>query len=256
MMKFSTDLQYLFSPEQYELTNNDHKTIAIYSVVLLSVIGFISVLTLKDTKRIAWGISLVNSVVLTAFSLFYLFVYAIPTYPELLSFQPKSEIFYGVSNAGVALSIWFAMANIMDLVFGMIFYRSKMGLLSSFIHHPVFIWMSYFAITGNGLFTADLPFVQAYNMLFLVELPTMLLAFGSVWPSLRTDMGFGVTFFLFRLVFHGYMMALAFRSGINTPLMCCFIGPFFLHVFWFSTWLKSYAFGSKKKKASSDPKRA
>jgi hypothetical protein len=251
-MRFSFDVQYLFSPDHYDLTDGDLKDIALYCSVLICAIGFLSVFTLKDTKRIAWGISLVNSVVLTVGSLVYLIAYAIPTHPQLLSFQPKSEIFYGVSNGGMILCIWFALANILDLLFGLVFYRSKMGLLSSFIHHPVFIWMSLFAGTGNGLFTSDLPFIQAYNALFLVEVPTMLLAFGSVWPSLRTDMGFGATFFLFRLVYHGYMMALAVHSGVNTPLLCCFVGPFFLHVFWFSTWLKSYAFGKKKGK---DPKR-
>jgi hypothetical protein len=66
-------------------------------------------------------------------------------------------------------------------------------------------------------------------------------------------MGFGATFFFFRLVYHGYMMALAVHSKVNTPLLCCFVGPFFVHIFWFSTWLKGYAlFGKKKVK---DPKR-
>jgi len=246
-MKFSFDIQYLFNPDQFELQDDDFKEIAIYSTVILCAIGFISVLTLKDAKRIAWGISLVNSVVLTVGSIVCLCCYAIPAHHEIFAFEAKKEIFYGRTNGGVALTIWFALANIIDLVFGLIFYRSKMGLLSSFIHHPVFIWMSFFAATGNGLFTSDLPFIPAFNLLFLVEVPTMLLAFGSVWSSLRTDMGFGVTFFLFRLVFHGYMMALAAHSGVNTPLLCCFIGPFLLHVFWFSTWFKSYAFGGKKK---------
>ena len=115
--------------------------------------------------------------------------------------------------------------------------------------------MSYFSWSGNGQFCSSRPFVPAYSALFLVEVPTLLLALGSVFSPLRTDIGFGITFFIFRVAYHAYMMMLAYHSGVDTALVGCFIGPLCLHIFWFVNWFSKYAFGKKKPKKVGDPKK-
>lgn len=247
-MKFSGDLNYWFNPKEVDIDKEDAKMVAMVSCLILTFIGLIGVMVFKDLRRRAWTISLINSGVLSAVSIFYLVAYVAPNFPGVFRFEPNEDMFHGINNAGAVFIIWFWMANLMDMVIGMIFYMEKLEILSTFIHHPVFMWMSYFSVTGDGLFCSSRPFIPAFTMLFIVEVPTFLLALGSVFPIMRTDMGFGVTFFLFRVAFHFYMMALAYVSGVDTALFWCFVGPFLLHVFWFSTWVSKYAGGKKKRK--------
>ena len=61
------------------------------------------------------------------------------------------------------------------------------------------------------------------------------------------DIGFGVTFFLFRLLAHLYMGLLGYKSGIELNLQLCYLFPLLLHIFWFSSWVSKYGKGRGKK---------
>lgn len=115
-----------------------------------------------------------------------------------------------------------------------------MDFLTSYIHHPVFLWISYFCITGDGLFVTCRPFAVTFAMMYLEEIPTFLLGLGTVFPSMRSDLAFGVTFFLFRLTYHIAMAAYGFYCGIDTPLFMLFVLTSILHLFWFSSWISKY----------------
>jgi hypothetical protein len=88
-------------------------------------------------------------------------------------------LFYGNDNLSVMLCIWFALANSIDLLYGVVFYRTYMGAITAYVHHPLFIWLMYFAPTSNGFFvnTAQ-PFSSAFCIMLIEEIPTFLLALG------------------------------------------------------------------------------
>ena len=97
--------------------------------------------------------------------------------------------------------------------------------------------------TGNGFFIHSEVFCASFVYVAIEELPTFLLALGSVFPSCRTDFGFGITFFFLRLVYHTYMLIYSILSKTDYIVTILYILTLILHVFWFSTWVTKY--GSK-----------
>ena len=131
-----TDIDYLFNPDKYDLKVSDMVTIACVSTGLLTtalVCGLITFGSGKEKRKLAWCISLLNSIVLTIASVFYLVGYVIPSHPGILKFEPNEKYFHGINNAGMALTIWFTLANILDMGYGLIFYRDKLEILSTFV---------------------------------------------------------------------------------------------------------------------------
>lgn len=105
------------------------------------------------------------------------------------------------------------------------------------------------AAFGTGGFQNFEPFAGGLASLLVEELPTFLLALGTVFPSMRTDMGFGVTFFVFRVSFHAAMMAYSFYSGVSTLVKILYGITMTMHLFWFNSWLKKYSrMGAKRNK--------
>jgi hypothetical protein len=69
---------------------------------------------------------------------------------------------------------------------------------------------------------------------------------GSVFPSMRTDLGFGATFFIFRICYHAYIFAYAIYSQVYTPIIIMYALTLILHINWFYTWMIKYGFKGKK----------
>ena len=76
----------------FSLSNDEARSAAIVSIVVLSFVGLASAITLTDKRRLAWCISLVNSGLLSAVGVCYL-LYAIPHYPELCRFDRYYLVF-------------------------------------------------------------------------------------------------------------------------------------------------------------------
>ena len=80
----------------------------------------------------------------------------------------------------------------------------------------------------------------------LEELPTWLLAAGAMFPSLRTDLGFGASFFLLRICYHFYNMVNCFLHdpaptifSVTTPKMI-FVFSFFTALLMVQSWVTKY----------------
>ena len=80
----------------------------------------------------------------------------------------------------------------LDLSIGQVDYRDLIQLDTGYIHHavylPIYLFMLHFRLTPLLLLGA------------CCELPTFIMALGILFPSLRQDLGFGVTFFFTRIV--------------------------------------------------------
>ena len=92
---------------------------------------------LKERKKLCWCISLVNSFVASIIGVIYL-AYSIPRHQDFFTFGPvPSKIFYTVDNLGFISCVWFGLANITDLIFGLLFYRDQLGVLTAYVHHTI-----------------------------------------------------------------------------------------------------------------------
>lgn len=233
----------------YTLTTGDLKLAAsLFSAIFIAV-GSIAVVSFSDIKKRAWIISLFNSFVTMIAGAVYL-VNKIPQYPEFLAFEasPGAGFHTKLDNFCVLACIWFFIACFFDLFFGVIFYRKQLQLLTAYIHHGVFMWMMVTGITGNGIFLTCVPFAPSFVYMLVEEIPTFLLALGSVFPYFRSDYGFGVSFFFLRLVYHAYGVAYAVKDKTETVVVVLYFQALLLHLNWFYGWVKMMLKPKKVKK--------
>jgi len=72
---------------------------------------------------------------------------------------------------------------------------------------------------------------------FLVEIPTVYLSLGYIWPETqRRDNLTYILFFLFRVVFHGWMIYVLYKTRDASPIPILYlviILPWLMHLEWF-----------------------
>lgn len=186
----------------------------------------------RQTRALAWVVTLVASVVETAAG-----VYAVAT--VLLPSGYDHAMLYVDRPWCRALLVFFFTSLLLDLVLGLAFYRSHLHPLTGWVHHVVYM-----------LFVATLLRTRASLALTCVmieELPTALLGAGQIFPALRHDLAFGVSFFLTRLLYHGWYLAnIVFVSMRATPLHPAVLTSVAaaalalgLHLMWFLQWCKN-----------------
>jgi hypothetical protein len=78
----------------------------------------------------------------------------------------------------------------------MLDYRSEIGLLSGWMHHTVYVLILSWVVR-SGCTAGFMVFSPA-------ELPTFILALGSVHKPWRLDLPMGLTFFATRIVYFTY----------------------------------------------------
>jgi hypothetical protein len=192
----------------------------------------------EDTKRMSWSITLLNSLVCSVGSILYMWK-KLPS--EFFSFGThKESIFHGRDNVSAMACLLFGIGNVVDLLIGIVFYRDRLQILSTFVHHPVFAFISFYAITGNFVGKQFNPFSQGLMWCLLEEIPTFILALGSVFPSFRMDLLFGISFFILRIVFHGYCTSYAILSKADIPILAFMSMSMIFHVIWFYQWVVGY----------------
>lgn len=247
-MKSVVDYIGIENFENYDMTEREVVTAGSLFTAILVLYFYTSKSIVSEQKRVTWLISLLNSFVMTILGCIYLAA-KIPIHDDLFSLgDSASEIFHErTSNFSAMTCLWFAIANILDLSFGFIYYRKHLGILTAYVHHTTFIWIMYACTTGNGIFMTVRPFSSTFCICLIEELPTFLLALGSVFPAFRTDYGFGITFFLLRILYHAYFAAYAFRTMCDPPILVLFVCTFTLHFSWFKTWINKYGFFAEKK---------
>jgi hypothetical protein len=213
----------------------------------------------EDAKRLSWVITLVNSFLTSIAG----FVYTVQRAPEIYNVVSVGasavKLFHSKDDVAVIIALWFGIANAVDLSFGLLLYRKHLDPLTAYVHHTVFIWLMFLCTTGQGGFCTSRPFVPLFVFALVEEFPTFLLALGSVFPKYRTDLGFGITFFVLRLAYHIAMFGYAvysgfagrgwfsYKNGFDVPVLVMYSFTTLMHVNWFSGWFSKYAFPKSKK---------
>jgi hypothetical protein len=78
---------------------------------------------------------------------------------------------------------------------------------------------------------------------FPLEVSTIFLASGHIWKSARKDLLFGVTFFIFRILYHGALSVYLLYHLNVSPMKISVFGSYLtlvLHIFWWKNWLLKY----------------
>jgi hypothetical protein len=195
-----------------------------------------------DKKIMTWSISVVNSFAVSVLGCIYMCLHFteegsyIPTFPPSGTPEVK-EMLHGKDDLGTICCIIFGVANIMDTLCGQIFYPENLSFLTTYFHHGVFTWLMVCAVTTQGGFiTTETTFVPSFVMALPEEIPTFLLALGSLDERFRSDLAFGVTFFILRIVYHAFLLYYVIVNKMNVVTIGMYVLAMTLHVVWFKGW--------------------
>ncbi|KAF9017581.1 hypothetical protein BGZ52_004955 [Haplosporangium bisporale] len=131
-------------------------------------------------------------------------------------FRLPTRLFFDMtfSPAAAAYAQWmmlfFASYLSMDLVFGTIYYKEKITLISGYLHHSLYIFICNVSLCTG--YTVPCAY------LYFMEIPTAFLGTGFIFPSLRHDNLFGLLFFVFRIVLDPLMAHEILRNTTMTPI--------------------------------------
>lgn len=135
-----------------------------------------------------------------------------------------------VSNFGICSILYYTAYLICDMTFGYIYYPMYMNTLAGYIHHSVYILTNMLVLYTNNY--------SVYLINMLSEIPTFILNIGMYDNKYRNDNLFGTTFFIFRILYHMFLMY--YFRNIGVLLFLITTPALILHVYWFSNWVKKY----------------
>jgi len=132
------------------------------------------------------------------------------------------------------VTVWFRIVCVLDILLGLVFYSEHLHPLTSWFHHfAYFLLCNWLVDIGEG-------YCVFFTICCLEELPTFILALGSIWKSLRSDFWFGITFFILRICLHTYLTFQAFTSASDDPRMNIVKFNFGLTMSLHAHWFYSY----------------
>ena len=129
------------------------------------------------------------------------------------------------------LVTFFLTFLVMDIVRCQLHYKNEMGFVEGWFHHSCYLgffgWLLYEGWTVGILTTMPL------------EVPTVVLATGRVFPGLRQDLLFGISFLIFRIVYHSFLLYRWYHM-VSPPTRLWPYPAFILllHFYWFHGWVK------------------
>ncbi|KAF9408243.1 hypothetical protein BGZ94_002384 [Podila epigama] len=135
------------------------------------------------------------------------------------------------SNVAIAYSAYFVSYLLCDLVLGLIYYRAYLDLLSGWLHH-----------LGYLVVVSALTQQQHISTLFAlgtpIELPTIFLAAGHIFPHLRNDILFATSFLLVRIIYPIVMLP---ELYLNVEARLCWkvaVMALLVHLHWFKKFVQ------------------
>ncbi|KAI9299705.1 hypothetical protein BJ944DRAFT_274004 [Cunninghamella echinulata] len=189
------------------------------SLLFLSVTFFICKehQFITNTKQLSWILTGVSSLVCSIASL-----------PRMYRFWKSGYDMYWLalnSNNDIALVCFFQIYLFLDLALGYRYYKKQIRWVTGWFHHSMYlILLCWFLKKRIASF-----FVTAA----ILELPTLILSIGSLYPKYRSDHLFAISFFILRLVFHTSMIRLLKHHHHIKSLWLVALAILPLHLYWF-----------------------
>ncbi len=196
------------------------------SCLVIGIFYFALERYVETEKGRSWIVMLLSSGLFSFIGVYYVL------HTEFNGLWTNSHI-YGEESVSRCVLLYFIATNLMDLALGVKFYRKYMDPLSTIAHHTFYIaFISILLAHGYS---------RGFMLCLLMEIPTFILAVGSVWKEYRSDALFGVSFLLTRLLFNVYLAyRLALLSSFDGNIWKVCICVLCLHAYWFSKWTAQY----------------
>jgi len=182
-------------------------------------------------KQLSWILTTVASATMT--------VVSIPFVWDYLSSGGDVKRIRTLSALSYMSTRIFQAYLVADLMMGVIYYRNQLALLTGWIHHMLYVFIVQVTIKR--------AWTHIFCLCALMELPTFLLAISSLYPRLRSNITFAVTFFVTRIMFHvilciSYLLpnnrAHTTGGSILPSVLLAAIFP--LHAMWFKGCVKGF----------------
>lgn len=177
-------------------------------------------------KQKSFLITLFSSTVMSTLSLYsnyYLYKSGFNMYYYKFEYNTTNEFLSIMSSA------MFTSTLIMDCAIGFFHYHEQMKVISGYVHHIFFIFSSLVVYYYDGY--------TLLNLFLINELPTVILAAGSVFPVLRNDFLFGTAMFFIRILYHGFLSVMNISY---LPVSVASIPSFVVYIHWFKNWYRKY----------------
>ncbi|KAK0470920.1 hypothetical protein IW261DRAFT_919172 [Armillaria novae-zelandiae] len=206
-----------------------------YSVAVQSFIALLCAYHLlaprfTTSKQLSWIMTTIVSCIMTLTSLPFLWNYFTN---------------HGVKDVAripllaVPANRFFQAYLVCDLMTGTIYYRSQISIVTGWFHHMLYIMIVEIAIRRS--------LAHVFCLCCIMEFPTFILGLGSLYPSLRSNILFAVSFFATRILFH-IMLCISYylpnnrlyaTNGSFIPLILLTL-VFPLHAMWFYACIKGF----------------
>lgn len=208
----------------------------LYSFLTLIVAYHVFAPLCSTVKQRSWILTTISSAVMSLSSL--------PLFFQYVDFRGDLR--------GIRSTFWtestgrfFQAYLVADLLMGVIYYRSKINLLTGWIHHTLYIFIVEYA--------SRMGWSHLFTLCAVMEVPTFVLAIASLNPRFRSDVVFALSFFATRIVLHLFLCAsmVVSRHTVTNDsygpgvIMAC---VFPLHAFWFYGCLKGFVKRAKSAK--------
>lgn len=138
-------------------------------------------------KKRCWILTTLASFVMCVASLPYLFDLVLGSF-DLHAIRPRTK------TVAEPLAAFFVAYLLSDLTLGSIYYRKLINLSSGWIHHTVYTFLFSLWVHKGW------AHIAAAAAIF--ELPTLIMGVASIYPPLRSNIAFTVTFFGTRVFYH------------------------------------------------------
>lgn len=126
----------------------------------------------------------------------------------------------------------FTITNILELVYGPIYYPTRTSILTTYLHHICYLCFAYYYIQSGIMNIA--------TFLFFAEIPTFLLGIRNYFGirNIYFESSFGITFLITRVLFWGWIAFSNYDIFKKDNIVISSFGlTLVLHVYWFGAWL-------------------
>lgn len=168
-------------------------------------------------KQTSWVLTLISSCICTVLSTPFVIQFMFSDFDMQL---------LGLDNEfHTGFICFFISYLILDLGLGSIYYRKRITLITGWVHHIFYIILLFWFLR--------LKISSLFTVTSILELPTFILAAGSIVHEWRSDVLFGSTFFILRLVAHAWMMIALKRYHRIQFMWIVALIIYPIHLYWF-----------------------
>jgi hypothetical protein len=137
----------------------------------------------------------------------------------------------------------------LDLIIGSIDYREQIRMDTGWVHHTLYL-MLYSTMAAYGG-------TQYLIAGACCEMPTFIMALGTVVPELRQELAFGVTFLFTRIIWFSLLLVVYSISSYNAWLPAYLYAPplvaaIAMHIWWMRAWFVGMIVRRKRAKENKE----